>query len=524
MDINNNPLNGLYNITYNIYNIITGGTPLWTETYNNINIINGIVNTTLGSITTFPSDIFDNDTRWIEITINSDVLSPRTKFVSCPYAFLSEKAYNLTGSTITTLNGNLGIGTTNPSKRLHVIGETYISSSMVIGNGIFVDKDCISKNSDGIYLYSGNGIVARTKYYYLDIYDIESSTGLRFVKNSGTGETVTAIFDWNGNILIPNGNVGIGITNPNYRLYVNGDINISGDYYINGILQTFANKWTQSAADIYVSNNVGIGTTNPITPLVIRGGGSGNLVNSDIGILIDEDSSSNPRIELRGNNTTGYIDWVTNLANDYEFRIYHDGIYLNFIGGDVSFDNNIGIGTTNPQAKLHIVSTDSASSAIFIVEHSLTGNALFVTTMSKVGIGVTDPQYRLELPANADSTGQGRANAWQTYSSVRWKKEITPISNALEKTINLTGVNFYWKDNNKYDMGLIAEEVGKVVPEIVDYEENGYAKGMKYDRLVALLIEAIKEQKKKINEQNEQNIIRNNRILELERKLYLLEK
>jgi hypothetical protein len=63
----------------------------------------------------------------------------------------------------------------------------------------------------------------------------------------------------------------------------------------------------------------------------------------------------------------------------------------------------------------------------------------------------------------------------------------------------LRGVSFEWKSNGKRDIGLIAEEVGEVVPEVVEYETNGtHAKSVDYARLVALLIEATKEQQETI--------------------------
>ena len=58
-------------------------------------------------------------------------------------------------------------------------------------------------------------------------------------------------------------------------------------------------------------------------------------------------------------------------------------------------------------------------------------------------------------------------------SSRRWKMNIKPIRNALSKIVRLRGVSFDWKDSGRHDIGLIAEEVGKVLPEVVSYEENG---------------------------------------------------
>ncbi len=91
------------------------------------------------------------------------------------------------------------------------------------------------------------------------------------------------------------------------------------------------------------------------------------------------------------------------------------------------------------------------------------------------------------------------ANEWNTFSSIRWKENIKPIDNALDKVKKLQGVYFDWKQTKKHDVGLIAEEVGKVIPEVVDFEEDGkYAKGLDYAKLVSVLIEAIKEQQRQI--------------------------
>ncbi|MCH8295409.1 tail fiber domain-containing protein, partial [Candidatus Poribacteria bacterium] len=67
----------------------------------------------------------------------------------------------------------------------------------------------------------------------------------------------------------------------------------------------------------------------------------------------------------------------------------------------------------------------------------------------------------------------------------------------------LRGVYYVWKETGEQHLGLIAEEVGEVIPEVVAYEENGVdAKSVDYARLVAVLIEAVKEQQKVIDAQN----------------------
>ena len=79
-------------------------------------------------------------------------------------------------------------------------------------------------------------------------------------------------------------------------------------------------------------------------------------------------------------------------------------------------------------------------------------------------------------------------------SSIRWKKNITPISEPLKKLAQLRGVYYDWDEEHggHHDVGMIAEEVGAVLPEIVQYEENGVdAIGMDYSKLTPLLVEAV---------------------------------
>jgi hypothetical protein len=81
-------------------------------------------------------------------------------------------------------------------------------------------------------------------------------------------------------------------------------------------------------------------------------------------------------------------------------------------------------------------------------------------------------------------------------STERFKGNIRPIDGALAKLQALKGVQFEWKDRlgGKTDIGFVAEEVLKVIPEVVACDEDGTARGVCYDHLVALAVEGIKEQ------------------------------
>jgi hypothetical protein len=90
------------------------------------------------------------------------------------------------------------------------------------------------------------------------------------------------------------------------------------------------------------------------------------------------------------------------------------------------------------------------------------------------------------------ATGPG-AN-YGASSSIRWKSNVEPIEEPLEKISRLRGVTYDWdaEHGGHHDIGMIAEEVGAVLPEIVQYEENGVdAIGMDYSKLTPLLVEAV---------------------------------
>lgn len=84
-------------------------------------------------------------------------------------------------------------------------------------------------------------------------------------------------------------------------------------------------------------------------------------------------------------------------------------------------------------------------------------------------------------------------------SDERLKENIRTIENALEKVTSLRGVSFDFKESKQNQIGVIAQEVEKIIPEVVGENPDGY-KGVQYGNLVGLLIEAIKEQQEQINQ------------------------
>ena len=128
-------------------------------------------------------------------------------------------------------------------------------------------------------------------------------------------------------------------------------------------------------------------------------------------------------------------------------------------------------------------------------------NKMTIDTEGRIGVGVlTDLTYGITLQNTSGDISVGKARAWQTYSSARYKENVCDIEDPIEKLSKLKGVYFDWRDmaGEGRDIGFIAEEVGEVLPEVVSYEEDGNdAISMSYDKIVPLLVEAFNESRER---------------------------
>ena len=172
----------------------------------------------------------------------------------------------------------------------------------------------------------------------------------------------------------------------------------------------------------------------------------------------------------------------------------------------------VGIATSSPGSQL-----DVSGSTILgrhdgdtVSYHQVSGT-LEVT--GNIGLNTPATDYSLTLP-NLDSlVGRGMAYAWSTYSSARFKENVLTMNDPIETAKKLRGVEFTWKNSGNKDFGFIAEEVGKVLPQVVAYEPDGEtATGMDYSKITSLLVECVKVQQTQLETQEK-------RIKTLEKKL-----
>jgi len=134
----------------------------------------------------------------------------------------------------------------------------------------------------------------------------------------------------------------------------------------------------------------------------------------------------------------------------------------------------------------------------------ISGSAVYVDQKIGVGMPIGGVTHGITLPDVADNSGKIKANAYMTYSSQRFKKDVEVIDNPIETIQNLRGVTFTWKKNDQKDYGFIAEEVGKELPIIVEWDSKNsenppQAMSMDYTRIIPFLIEGIKSQQNQID-------------------------
>ena len=95
-------------------------------------------------------------------------------------------------------------------------------------------------------------------------------------------------------------------------------------------------------------------------------------------------------------------------------------------------------------------------------------------------------------------TGTATATDFDSTSDIRLKTNIEPIDDPLSKVIQIEGVSFNWKEDNKPALGVIADQVEEIIPEIVRGGPDT-TKTVNYNGLIGLLIEAVKEQQTQID-------------------------
>jgi hypothetical protein len=189
------------------------------------------------------------------------------------------------------------------------------------------------------------------------------------------------------------------------------------------------------------------------------------------------------------------------------------------IGSEIEFESNannramrikdnqsLTFGTSR-DSQIKFVDAGGEQDPHFVISGSdagvvISGSAVKVDAYLGIGVNLESNAitHGITLPNINGVAGRIKAAAYTTYSSIRYKNNVEPIQKPLETLSKLKGVTFNWKKDNSSDIGFIAEEVGKHLPHIVDWEKgSSYAQSMDYSKIVPLLVESIKSQQKQID-------------------------
>jgi len=439
--------------------------------------------------------------------------------------------------------GNFGVNTLSPTTDFHIQGDFRLT-------GGFYDS-FVSTGSIGQILTS---TITGTKWRNLSELGqwLESGSNLYTLGNVGIGTTTPfAKLDVNGDALISSIDIGKGnnelsdntvfgvlagtaITSGNYNTFIGKNTGIAnttgekntffgrqaGYSNITGSDNVFIGHqagYNETGSDkLYIDNSStstpligGDFATDEITvngDLIVKSGEGISLPTAGNGIGFGSSDLSNEtwKMEWGGNRELSYYrndtnkvaGWVGVSTQGARFAMYQFSLR--------------GTADNNP-AYSFLQDGDTGLVRYDADEVGLvTGGVTRLICMADgdTGIGTDAPSEKLDVNGNARfrSIGSGTSSGALHYESdgtlttntsdIRLKKNITRIKSPIKKVQRLRGVKYSWKDSNdaSRQIGLIAQEVEKVVPELVFTNPVDGYKGVHYDKVVALLIEAMKGQ------------------------------
>jgi len=439
--------------------------------------------------------------------------------------------------------GSVGIGTTNPTEELHVLGAVVVSS------------DTATTGSDYSTLTigerpAGDGYASLEFKYNTDAFsgkidgtsaginiwgNKNSITGDRFVWNGASTTEYVALRPRGQDVLHAqhggiNGRVGINITAPEAALDIKtgygtsytgtftapynytpttSEIKIgsvkgasaqAGDY-VGLRFSVIGNNSGNANAGIFAVREQAEGNGKTSLAFATRNWGASYNLTEKVRITSDGNLGvgvTNPQYTLDFGKTSASTIRLISENNGTAIRVGAGGIgndvtLLRVDGRDINYDGESDSSSYGFSLK-YLGSGGGNGNAFAIFSDNQTGSQTEAFTMlqdGNVGINSTTPTEKLDV------VGTVKATDFNTTSDQNLKTNIQTIENPLDKIVQIRGVNFEWKENNKPSAGVIAQEVEKVLPQLVNGEDT---KTVNYNGLIGLLIEAVKAQQEEINE------------------------
>ena len=165
----------------------------------------------------------------------------------------------------------------------------------------------------------------------------------------------------------------------------------------------------------------------------------------------------------------------------------------NISGSSGSCTGNAATATNATNATNATTATNATNVTVAAESTDTTCFPLFATSAT----GDQAPKSSTNLTFDA-SAGRLSATFLNSLSDEKLKKDISTIDNAVDKVMQLRGVDYTWKQSEEKSKGVIAQELQKVLPELVSESDDRLS--VNYNGIIGVLIEAIKEQQKQIDE------------------------
>ena len=143
--------------------------------------------------------------------------------------------------------------------------------------------------------------------------------------------------------------------------------------------------------------------------------------------------------------------------------------------------------------------TFANASGVSVIGIATSGSTsvVYIPSSGNLGIGTTNATSKLTVAGDLLVTGIITATDFNSASDINLKENIQKIDNPIDKIIKIDGVRFDWKYDNKPSMGVIAQNIEEVLPELVNGEES---KTVNYNGIIGLLIECVKTQQQQIDD------------------------
>jgi hypothetical protein len=418
---------------------------------------------------------------------------------------LAEKQHFGSGTTnvMTIGPSNVGIGTSSPGFKLDVNGTTRISGNTIMTGSLIVTAG-ITGSLQGTAATASYVVTAQTASYVLNA--VSSSYALTASFVLGTSATssyalsssnaVSASYAVTASFVL-----GTSATS-SYALSASNAV--SASYALiapySGLVGTVP-TWNQSTTGNAATSTVfSTGRTNykGVTDASV----AGQLMWKNYGnnhTIFDASAGTSPQGGAV-NNTNSAVAWTGtyptlmgwNGTSTYGVRVDSARIADSLSSMNISqFTNNSGYITSGAS-----ISGNAAS--VTYLPNRTDGTAYQVLWGAAYTNGIGTIAYSCSGVTITSSTGTLTASGITETSSKRYKENIISLENSLDKVIKLRGIKYNKIGNDFQEIGVIAEEVEKVVPEFVVYNKEGQADSVNYGRITVLLIEGMKEQQLQI--------------------------